>query len=336
MEKNHLKRKWLAVGIILLFIGTYFIPSATSQQTLSRNIITVDDEPGDADYTSIKEAVNHSNPGDTIEVYSGTYYENGILISTERISLIGMPYELGNGNDTGKPFINGDITGTRLQNVIRIEKRNVTVTGFHIENKDNVNDCTLIRIALGADNCTISNNTLCYASNSIIGCASNYSKITNNIISYAGLHYGIIFDNYGYDTVASDNIIENCPTGMCFWGGSNITILRNHISHCSEFGIDIGGGGLNTFQYNTFENNTYGLHIYGSVRNKIQHNNFLHNTYDAGFSLGLSLMAGNRFFHNYWDLPWLLPYPIKGTVLLVVPWWTFDWRPALNPLDIGV
>jgi hypothetical protein len=39
----------------------------------------VDDEPGDADFISIKEAVNSSNPGDTIEVYSGIYYEEGIL-----------------------------------------------------------------------------------------------------------------------------------------------------------------------------------------------------------------------------------------------------------------
>ena len=54
-----MKRKCLAVGIILLFIGTCIIPSATSQQPLSRNIITVDDEPGLADYTSIRDALNH-------------------------------------------------------------------------------------------------------------------------------------------------------------------------------------------------------------------------------------------------------------------------------------
>ena len=75
-----MKRKCLAVGIILLFIGTGIIPSITSEQTYDKNIITVDDEPGDADFTSIKEAVNASSPGDTIEVYSGTYPEDGILV----------------------------------------------------------------------------------------------------------------------------------------------------------------------------------------------------------------------------------------------------------------
>ena len=77
-------RKGLAVAVILLFMGTCIIPSATSgltngkniitvddepgesELTHNKNIITVDDEPGDADFTSIKEAVNYSSPGDTI------------------------------------------------------------------------------------------------------------------------------------------------------------------------------------------------------------------------------------------------------------------------------
>ncbi|MCK4416200.1 MAG: hypothetical protein KAU84_03520, partial [Thermoplasmatales archaeon] len=58
-------QKGLAVAVILLFIGTCIIPSATSELTNSKNIITVDDEPGDADFTSIKEAVDYSSPGDT-------------------------------------------------------------------------------------------------------------------------------------------------------------------------------------------------------------------------------------------------------------------------------
>jgi hypothetical protein len=46
MKRNHLGEKSLAIGIILLFIGTAIIPLGISQQTLGRKIITVDDEPG--------------------------------------------------------------------------------------------------------------------------------------------------------------------------------------------------------------------------------------------------------------------------------------------------
>jgi hypothetical protein len=45
-----LKRKILTIIIILLFIETSIIPLGTSEQIRSKTIITVDDEPGDADY----------------------------------------------------------------------------------------------------------------------------------------------------------------------------------------------------------------------------------------------------------------------------------------------
>jgi len=103
-------RKGLAVAVILLFMGTCIIPSATSgltnvkniitvddepgksELTHNRNIITVDDEPGDADFTSIKEAVNYSSPGDTIEVYSGIYHEQEICIVNDNIKLLGISH----------------------------------------------------------------------------------------------------------------------------------------------------------------------------------------------------------------------------------------------------
>jgi parallel beta-helix repeat protein len=329
MEKTRLFWILMLVAVLCLPVSSAF--SLKDQHYLSKHIITVDNEPGDADYTSIKEALNHSNPGDTIKVYSGTYYENRILITKENISLIGMPYELGNGSDTGKLFINGK----GVSDVIRIDARNVTVSGFHIENKGVVGDWVIVNINLGANNCTLSNNTLSYSSNSIIYCGSNFSKITNNIISDAGLRYGIIFGSIAHNNYLTANVIDRCPTGICFWGGSNTTVFWNRISNCSEFGIDIGGGGLNIFQFNTFENNYVGFHIYMSVLNKIKQNNFINNTYQAGYNLGLSLMAGNRFFRNYWDHPRLLPYPIKGSVLIIVPLVSFDWYPAREPYDIS-
>jgi parallel beta-helix repeat protein len=320
---------------VLMLIAIFSLPVSSAysfkeMNSISKHIITVDDEPGDANYTTITEAINQSNPGDTIEVYSGTYSEHGINITTKGIYVIGIPHELGDGNDTGKPFINGQ----GIEDLIIVYAQNITISGFLIKNKANQPvDATTITIKRGADGCVIKNNDLQFSPNSIISCNSNFSKIMNNTISNAGLRYGIILGN-GHTTI-SGNVIDNCPRGICFWGGSNTTILRNRISNCSEFGIDIGGGGLNTFQFNTFENNYVGLHIYMSVLNKIKQNNFINNTYQASYNLGLSLMAGNRFFRNYWDRPRLLPYPIKGSVLLIVPWVSFDWHPAQEPYDIS-
>jgi parallel beta-helix repeat protein len=325
-----MKRKCLAIGIILLFVGTCIIPSIKSGLIHQNNIITVDDEPGDANYISIKEAVNHSNPGDTIEVYSGTYYENGIWITKEGISLIGMPFELGNGSDTGKPFINGQ----GRDDVVDVKAPNVTITGFHIENRGEGYWCIII-ILRNSDGCVISNNTLCYTQNSIIGSASNNTKIINNTIRYADVRYGICLSPYDNNLV-SDNVIDHCPTGICFIGGVHNTILRNHISNCSEFGIDIAGSGMNIIQFNTIENNNYGLHIYVASFNRIKQNNFINNTRQAGFDQSLGFTSDNHWAQNYWNRPRILPYPIVGTVFVIMPWVQLDWRPAQEPYDIGV
>lgn len=314
---------------ILMLVAVLSLPgsSAVSVRDQHRlpHIITVDNEPGVADYTSIKEALNHSSPGDTIEVFSGTYYEHNIIITLDGISLIGMPYDLGNGSDTGRPFINGQGLG----DIIRIKAaRNVTITGFRMENRGGYH--IIIGIDWGSDGCVISNNTLRYTGNSIIGCDSNYSKITNNTISHAGGLYGILL-GYNYNTV-SDNIIENCPRGISFWGGNYNTVLRNRISNCSEVGIDVGNTG-NLIQFNTIENNNYGVHIYVAGFNRIEQNNFINNTRQAGFDQSLGFIAGNRWIQNYWGRPRILPYPIVGTVFVIMPWVQLDWRPAMKPYN---
>ena len=95
----------------LFLVMSITIPSATSELTNGKRltngttIITVDDEPGDADFTSIKEAVNSSIPGDTIEVYSGTYLEQGIHIVKDNITLLGISHERGVCDDGAKTLL---------------------------------------------------------------------------------------------------------------------------------------------------------------------------------------------------------------------------------------
>jgi parallel beta-helix repeat protein len=325
-QEKRLKRKMLTIIIILSFFEISIIPLGTSEQIRSKTIITVDDEPGDADYTSIKEALNHSSPSDTIEVYSGTYDEHNITITEDGISLIGMPYELGNGSDTGKPFINGNGFEGKI---ICADANNVTLSGFRIQNWGGQ---SLVSVNRKANGCVISNNYLRYAWNYAIALYSNYSKVTNNTIRDAG-RYGIGFGIYGHNIV-SDNVIENCEMGISLgWGGDFNTITRNRISNCSEFGIDVGGTG-NIFRFNTLENNYCGLHIYQSLLCLIIQNNFFNNSYDSAFYDGISPISGNHWLLNYWERPHLLPYPIQGAAFILLPWVKFDWRPALLPYKI--
>jgi parallel beta-helix repeat protein len=322
-----MKKECLAVVIVFLFLGTSLIPSALSEQTHGKTIITVDDELGDADYTSIKEALNHSNPGDTIEVFSGTYYEHGINITNERISLIGIPHELGNGSDTGKPFINGQ----GFDDVINVNARNVTITDFHVENNGE-GAYSIIGIGWGADGCVLSDNYLSNSVMSIVGCASNYSTIINNTISYSGIRDGVILGPYGHNVV-SGNTIHDVDIGIDLWDSYNNLITGNKISKCYSIGIDIAGHYFNTVSYNTLEGNPIGLHLLLTKRNRIEMNNFINNTKNAYFEQGLELPGLNRWIQNYWGQSRLLPYPIFGTVF-IFPWVQFDWRPAQKPYNI--
>jgi parallel beta-helix repeat protein len=325
-----LKRKVLTIIIILLFIETSIIPLATSNQTLGKNIITVDDEPGDADYTTITEALNHSNPGDTIEVYSGTYNERLINMTTEEITLQGIDHELGNGTDTGKPFIDGG----GLFVVISVFAPNVTITGFHMENQGET-ATILINIEKSAFNCTISDNTLSNSTLACIQCEASNCVILNNSISHSNIRQGILIYKPSSQTIISENHITDCELGIDLWtSGGNHRVERNEISHCREYGLNIIGTEDNTIIQNSFEDNPLGLYIDSSSGNRIEKNNFLNNTRDAFFVFGLELPRHNTWKQNYWSQPRLLPYPIHGNILFFFHWIQFDWRPAQQPYDI--
>jgi parallel beta-helix repeat protein len=296
------------------------------QNHVSRDVIIVDDE-GDGEYVSIKEAVNNANPGDTIEVYSGTYYEHYILIEKNDITLKGISYELGNGSDTGKPFINGE----GKDHVIEIKSQRITIDDFRIENKGGTGAYGIIGIWRGADNCLVSHNDISHSIMGCIGCDSNNNSILNNNISYSVIRQGIVLG--GEYNLISGNIITDVETGICVWDSNNNTITGNKIMRCSDFGIDVGGN-YNKIIGNQLEDNHIGIQIWNFF-NSVKRNNFINNDLHAQFIYGIPILQRftNIWFGNYWDRPRLLPYPIPG-VLVLLPIIQFDLRPALKPYDI--
>jgi parallel beta-helix repeat protein len=335
-------KKIIALGILILFALSCFLPSIAGFSSESAesfsfksgsqavgDIIIVDDE-GDGDYTSIKDALNHSNPGDTIEVYSGTYYEHGIDIMKERITLQGIPYELGNGHDAGKPFINGE--GKHY--VIFFDAKNITLDSFHIENKDGTHD-DIIDLSRNADGCIISNNDFAYTSMCFIYVKGSNNKIINNSISYSAMRQGILLRDPCSNCLVSGNVISDVEDGILLWDSNHNTITNNKIRRCRDFGIDIASGEYNTVEGNTLEDNTVGVQIYHSLGSRIKNNNFINNQLQAYFVYGITIFwcHTNRWNGNYWNSSRTLPYPIWGARIFF-PWVQFDWRPAKEPYDI--
>ena len=229
-----MKRKCLAVGIILLFVGTCIIP-AIAQDTekplpTSRGKWLYVGGSGPGNYTTIQSAIDAANPGDTIFVYddSAPYYEN--VVVNISINLIGE------NRDTTI------IDGSRMDNVVYVSVNQVTITDFTIQNSGNnedynagINMHSSYNLISG---CNVSNNW-----HGILLENSSNNTITNNIVNSNG-HDGIFLIDF-----SSDNIVSNNTASFNLWGGirlgddnpeGNVTnnlIMGNNASYNIDDGI---------------------------------------------------------------------------------------------------
>jgi hypothetical protein len=113
--KNIYGKYLLRVAVEIVVFSITIVCSADAA------ILTVD-EGGGAMYTSIQDSINASTDGDTILVYSGTYYEN-VNVSKQLI-LRGID------NGGGKPVVDA---GRKMRG-IEIKVSGVTLDGFNSTN----------------------------------------------------------------------------------------------------------------------------------------------------------------------------------------------------------
>ena len=363
MKKYSLVRKYLTIGVIFFFIGTSIVPSIQSEFPYEKNIITVDDEPGDADFTSIKEAVNFSSPGDTIEVYSGTYLEDEILITKENVSLLGISHELGDGDDSGKPFIKG----IGNNGVIKVISSYVTASNFTIEATGGViSTCIWVRatVVYEQDNITISD---CILRNYISTSLSTYGirveavdkniSVMNNEINNCSVGINAWSSPRGLEITG--NVITDCEVGISL-GYDQQNISGNKIRRCSRNGIQIHGAN-NSVYGNDIDNCPIGIYSPVSEPDEEERGNTITKNNFKNYSLNepwwerqvilfqfthLVKDKKDRWIGNYWDT-WkgVGPKRIRGTLVLgigigedgiafAIPWIEFDQHPAKEPYDI--
>ncbi len=341
-------QKYIVLGIIILVVGVSSLPIGISAHISEIHIITVDDEPGDADFTSIEEALNYSLPGDIITVYSGIYREDGIHITTENISLQGISYELGNGTDTGQPFIKPDGT----QPVITVAANHVHVSNFRIEklsystcitlgadepnryqNNNTITNCSILTpygngIAIkgiGKD-ITIFNNTITGAQSYGISADSLEYTIQHNTL--IGIKYNGIKLSYPREKNISSNTIGSCGTGIYLYQGNNNIIYGNDIRSCHT-GILNYAGTHNTIQKNNIEDCPIGFSNEGGGSNQIIHNNFQECWYILPWFKTRFLdfvLTKDHWEGNYWEIwRYIAPEPIThpkiipGLIYFILP-----------------
>jgi nitrous oxidase accessory protein len=273
MDKKPLIVKWLAVGIILLFVGTCIIP-AIAQDTekplpVSRDNTLYVGGSGPGNYTKIQDAIDNASDGDTIYVFPGIYKE--LIEIQNSIHLL--------GSDLLTTIINGQGTNTDIVTCVGI---NAVISGFTVYNCSMNHSCIIINHTA---NCTLCGNIIHTGGNGVtVRYAQNISIINNtffhNLTTNAG-YIGINIDNCFFITL-SKNRISSWDGGI-FIQGTHIQISQNNITNTHRGITDALNSLPQTNRHliinnNHMNNNKEGIHLTGSRDYSIMNNEITNST----------------------------------------------------------
>ena len=229
----------------------------TGKENIMRFVDDDADPGGDGSrerpYQKIQDALDSSVDGGIVIVASGTYDEEPTVDITILMT--------GAGPDTTE--IRGDGNG----NVMTINAKNVTVTGFKVTGSGSWPDSG---IAVKGDHATIHNNTLEGNGYGIYLSQVQFAMIVNNTCT--NNHYGISIDSF-----ATKNIV-----------------LLNTCSGNSENGIFLSQSDGNDVRENTCAENTNGILLSQSDENDIHKNDCSLNR----DGIAVSSSDGNSLMYN--------------------------------------
>ncbi|EMR74059.1 parallel beta-helix repeat (two copies) [Thermoplasmatales archaeon SCGC AB-539-N05] len=269
-------------------------------------------------YNAIQDGIDNSYVGYSVNVKTGTYFEN--LIIDKAVNLI------------GEDKTNTIIDGREIDNVVNITSDKVKISGFTIQNGNKSLYKAGISVypkhLMGNMNVTISDNIIQDNEVGIILFTASWNYIQENIIQ--NNHHGISLLATVKNNFEKNIIQKNTGCGIWSeWGQS--TIIGNIISENKDCGVYLrGASNENTIKdNNTFKENNIGLKLDNSNKNIIKGNNFINNTEQTTFNNSFL----NRWNRNYWD-DWqkIIPRIIKGKIgHKNIPWINFDWFPSKKP-----
>jgi|PlaIllAssembly_1097288.scaffolds.fasta_scaffold77547_2 parallel beta-helix repeat protein len=284
---------------------------------------------GPGNYSTIQDAIDAANPGDTVFVFddSSPYHET-LLVHTS-LSLIGEKKET------------TIIDALNTSDIVNITADNVTIRGFTLQNSNESG------VIINSDNNIITENiflSTCYGVRTgivspLTGLRNN--TMSNNLVDSCGMGIALWC---GWDTTITGNVFTQCEEAIWLIMSLNTNITLNVITE-NFIGIWIMID-YHTIVYrnNISFNSRFGLYSSGTNANKILQNNFIGNNQSAVSSqwfipeikfwkeLGLPIFRRNIWRANYWDEPRLVPYMIPG--ILLKNRFHFDWFPAQEPYEI--
>ena len=318
------KRIILGICIVLLLF------CATG--TVSAKTWYVDDSGG-ADFTKIQDAIDVATDGDTIIVYSGTYYEHVYANKQLNLTGIDMPVVDAQGstiyaielkasgcvldgfvaqNSHGPWSYQAGVGIKVISNRNIISNNNISKNGFGILIDSSSNNILAgNNVSNNGDGIKLSNsnsNTLTgniLNSNGYDGIKlsrSNNNTLTGNIFNSNGLT-GLSLWNSNNNTLTGD-IFRSNRNGIALFVSNNNALIGNNVNSNRQVGIEIMKSGNNILTRNNITNNKEnGIKIYmSSSNNEIYLNNLINN--------GKNVYPENPM--NIWNSTSIINYTYNG------------------------
>ncbi len=286
MQRSKLVSKSLLfAAVALIVLATLVVPASAAELTVGAG----------GQYTTIQQAVNAANSGDTIRVAPGTYTENVVVSKSLTITAAsGRPTV--QAADASKDVflltspgvriegltITGGASGVQIQGTSKCIVTNVVA-------RDNVRG---VYLSHSTEN-EISKNNLADNSYGVYGDSASSNTIASNVAtgekgSSSALGDGI-FLNYGdSNKITGNNLSANHVFGISIYTSTQNIISNNTMSDNDNVGVRLGpGSNNNTLTFNTIANNgqisqqasqnfpTGGILIVSATDNRIYLNNFI-------------------------------------------------------------
>ena len=212
--KNEIKTFFVTLmlffSIILLSFGM-----VSSEE----NTITVDNN-GDADFSTIQEAISYASPGDTIYVHSGTYYEH--LTIDKAITI--------NGENKETTIIDGENNGI----IISVSAKSsdiVTLSNLTIQNSGSTFSSTKFDSGITNEESSL--------------------HLINNV--FTNHEISAVMINSGFEVIIKDNLFKNCKMYALQASFIEESQITKNIFRGTGYGIYIITSHNTEISYNIFE-----------------------------------------------------------------------------------
>lgn len=264
-----MRKKVIVIWLFTAVVFSYVLITVNDTPKVNASTLYVGGA-GPGNFSKIQWAIENGSNGDTIFVYSGTYYENIAINKTIRL--------------IGENVDNTIIEGNRSGDVINIYADWVDILGFSITGGGWTPDDYPL-VLEGVHNCTINNNKITDNGNGIFLRDSNDNTIEGNNIS-DNIYKGISLVTSDGNVIKNNKVIDN-RYGISISYSNRNDIVGNNVSNgVVKYGIKIYCSAWNYISNNTILNNNKGIEISGCI------------AYEVGILSENNTLSNNILSHN--------------------------------------